>query len=71
MAGERVGAARSGLDGARRGALQGDQLIGRVLDRTSTTRSEMSERCGNRDADKGCAETGKEVEGYVRSSEEA
>ena len=34
-------------------------------------RSEMSERCGNRDADKGCAETGKEVEGYVRSSEEA
>lgn len=34
-------------------------------------RSEMLERCGNRDADKGCAETGKEVEGYVRSSEEA
>ena len=34
---KRVGAARSGLDGARRGALQGDQLTGRVLDRTSTT----------------------------------
>ena len=32
-----VAVARSGLDGARRGALQDDPLTGRVLDRTSTT----------------------------------